>query len=118
MEAVLGSEAAKLAAEGSLQEGGILSAQDYVLNIINNVQKLFITCKLCASSAHLLAMSHVTRLRGDNKTKAECCMAMSAYSIMSALSLRLKRQQWPFQTEIGAEPMRSREGMCCEECAA
>ena len=50
MDAVLGSEAAKLAAEGNLQEGGILSAQDYVLNIINNVQKLFITCKLCASS--------------------------------------------------------------------
>ncbi|CAK0786712.1 hypothetical protein CVIRNUC_009926 [Coccomyxa viridis] len=44
MEAVLGSEAAKLAAEGSLQEGGVLSAQDYVLNIINSVQKLFITC--------------------------------------------------------------------------
>ena len=49
MEAVLGSEAAKLAAEGSLQEGGVLSAQDYVLNIINSVQKLFITCKPCAS---------------------------------------------------------------------
>ena len=45
MDAVLGSEAAKVAATGSIQEGGILSAQDYVLNIINDVQKLFITCK-------------------------------------------------------------------------
>ena len=61
MEAVLGSEAAKLAAEGSLQEGGVLSAQDYVLNIINSVQKLFITCKPCASSAFLLALPHITR---------------------------------------------------------
>ena len=49
MDAVLGSEAAKVAATGGIQEGGILSAQDYVLNIINDVQKLFITCKPCAA---------------------------------------------------------------------
>ena len=70
MEAVLGSEAAKLAAEGSLQEGGVLSAQDYVLNIINNVQKLFITCKPSASpvlpfkiASHYAAMEATVRQR-------------------------------------------------------
>ena len=70
MEAVLGSEAAKLAAEGSLQEGGIFSAQDYVLNIINNVQKLFITCEPSASpvlpsgiASHYVAMEATVRQR-------------------------------------------------------
>ena len=52
MEAVLGSEAAKLAASGALQEGGTLTMQDYVVNVINDAQKLVITGKL-----HLQACS-------------------------------------------------------------
>ncbi len=43
MEAVLGSEAAKLAAAGDLQEGGIFTMRDYVVNVINDAQKLVIT---------------------------------------------------------------------------
>ena len=43
MEAVLGSEAAKLAAAGDLQEGAIFTMQDYVVNVINDAQKLVIT---------------------------------------------------------------------------
>lgn len=43
MEAVLGSEAAKLAAAGDLKEGGIFTMQDYVVNVINEAQKLVVT---------------------------------------------------------------------------
>ena len=43
MEAVLGSEAAKLAAAGDLQEGGVFTMRDYVVNVINDAQKLVIT---------------------------------------------------------------------------
>ena len=32
---------------------------------------------------------------------------MSAYTITSALSLRLRRQQWAIQTEIGIKPMKA-----------
>ncbi len=46
MEAVLGSEAAKLAAAGDLQEGGIFTMRDYVVNVINDAQKLVITGKI------------------------------------------------------------------------
>ena len=46
MEAVLGSEAAKLAAAGDLNEGGIFTMQDYVVNVINDAQKLVVTGKV------------------------------------------------------------------------
>lgn len=43
MEALLGSEAAKLAAAGDIQEGAILCILDYVVNVIKDTQILVIT---------------------------------------------------------------------------
>jgi hypothetical protein len=43
MDAILGSDAAKLAVAGDIQEGAIVSIVDYVVNVINDAQKLVIT---------------------------------------------------------------------------
>ena len=43
VDAILGSEAAKLATAGDINEGGIITMQDYVLNVINDAQKLVVT---------------------------------------------------------------------------
>ena len=43
MDAILGSDAAKLAVAGDIQEGTIVSIVDYVVNVISDAQKLVIT---------------------------------------------------------------------------
>lgn len=54
VDAILGSEAAKLATAGEINEGAVITMQDYVLNVINDAQKLVVTGEPTCSQQGLI----------------------------------------------------------------
>lgn len=93
MDAILGSDAAKLAVAGDIQEGAIVSIVDYVVNVINDAQKLVITgeflpCPYPSQSLSLAALKVNAGLPMARKCP-KC--SSSVYLVQAAFQLSLWR---------------------------
>ena len=72
VDAILGSEAAKLATAGDINEGAIITMQDYVLNVINDAQKLVVTGEPKCSQQSLTCDPLQTALLWSRRAGVHC----------------------------------------------